>query len=90
MKNTKKQHSKSFKAKVAIEALKNQKTISELSSLYEIHPRVIYRWKKELEDYASSIFDNNNKVSTDEKLLSSLYEQIGKLKVENEWLKKKL
>ncbi len=90
MKKTKTQFSKSFKAKVAIEAIKNVKSISELSALYEVSPRQIYRWKKELEENASSIFDIKAKEGSGDKVLTSLYEQIGKLQVQNEWLKKKL
>ena len=90
MKIKNKIYSKTFKAKVALEALKDQKSVTELSSQYEVHSRMIYRWKKELEEKAGDIFEYHQKVESDDKLISSLYEEIGKLKMHNEWLKKKL
>jgi transposase len=90
MKTKNKIYSRTFKAKVALEALKEQKSVTELSSLYEVHSRMIYRWKKELEEKAGCIFEHQKKVESNDNLISSLYEEIGKLKMHNEWLKKKL
>ncbi len=86
------QHSPSFKSKVAIEAVKGMKTVSELTSDYGVHPTVIRRWKKQLLDGVSEIFKSpvkGNKVQKENDLNSRLYEEIGRLKVELDWLKKK-
>jgi transposase-like protein len=86
-----KNHSARFKAKVALEAVKGAKTLSELASKYEVHPNQIRQWKKQLLDQISDIFvdKRKRKSNDDEKLKEQLYQQIGKLKVENDWLKKK-
>lgn len=81
-----------FKAKVALEAIKGEKTLSQLSSDYEVHPNQISKWKKELLKGVSDIFNKNNvKQETNQKeKIENLYKSIGELKVENDWLKKKL
>jgi transposase-like protein len=86
-----KNYSARFKAKVALEAVKGAKTLSELASKYEVHPNQIRQWKKQLLDQISDIFVDRRKRKSngDEKLKEQLYQQIGKLKVENDWLKKK-
>ena len=91
MKNGRKNHSARFKAKVALEAVKGEKTLSELASKYEVHPNQIRQWKKQLLDQISDIFvdKRRRKSDDDEKLKEQLYQQIGQLKVENDWLKKK-
>ena len=91
MKKGNKNHSARFKAKVALEAVKGAKTLSELASKYEVHPNQIRQWKKQLLDQISDIFvdKRKRKSNDDEKLKEELYQQIGKLKVENDWLKKK-
>ncbi len=85
-------HSASFKAKAAIEALKEHKSMNELSSEFGVHRIQIQNWKKlakvHLEDAFSSKREKNQKDQSE--LLDNLYKQIGILKVENEWLKKKL
>lgn len=87
----KKRFSAEFKAKVALEALKEEKTVSELSSKYEVHKVQINNWKRETKEHIVNSFsgkkekDKKNMV----KLTDELYRQIGQLKVENEWLKKK-
>jgi len=88
----KKSHSKEFKAKVAIDALRGEKTVQELSQKYEIHPNQVTLWKKQLIENATSAFDKhgNIKESDDsEKKQDELFSQIGQLKVENDFLKKK-
>ena len=87
-----KQFSKEFKAKVAIEAVKGLKTTAELSSEFGVHPTQIAQWKNELRDGLPELF--KGKKSAEEKgkdqLIDELYKQIGQLQVENDWLKKKL
>lgn len=86
-----KQYPKEFKARVALEAIKESKTISELSSEYEIHSVMITKWKKQLQENIADIFIRKNEQEPDDKqLIENLYKQIGKSQVENEWLKKKL
>jgi len=88
---TRKPRNAQFKSQVALEALKNQKTVNELAAEYEIHPNMISKWKKQLLDGLPSIFaDGRTKaVQNDEALQGRLYEEIGRLKVELDWLKKK-
>lgn len=82
-----------FKAKVAIECIKEQKTIEEICKKYEVHPTQVNLWKKEFLANAPTLFDREKaSVSEDDsdKKLQELYAQIGQLKVENDFLKKKL
>jgi transposase-like protein len=85
-------HSDEFKAKVAVEAVKGVRTLSELSSMFKVHPTVIAHWKRQLLDGAAEIFGGGNgaRPKSEEELTAPLYEQIGRLQVENDWLKKKL
>ncbi len=86
-----KQYPKEFKARVALEALKETKTIAELSSEYEIHSNMISKWKKVLQENLSSVFANKGEREPgDKELIESLYKQIGQSQVEINWLKKKL
>ena len=80
-----------FKARVALEAIKGDKTLSELASHYEVHPNLIRSWRKRLLEEMSGIFSDKRKreKQTDEDDKTRLYEEIGRLKVENDWLKKK-
>jgi len=80
-----------FKSQVALEALKNQKTINELAAEYEIHTTQISQWKRQLLDTLPTLFTNgrSKKAQNDEALQARLYEEIGRLKVELDWLKKK-
>jgi transposase len=84
----------SFKAKVALEALKEIKTISEIAQKHKLHPTQINLWKKQLLDGAEEVFlDGRTKqaaAASDEPEAAELYEQIGRLKVQLEWLKKKV
>ncbi len=91
MRNIRKNHNAAFKAKVAFEAAKGEKTIAQLSSEYGIHANQIGQWKKKLLEELPVIFsDKRKKAERDrEELESELYRQIGQLKVELEWVKKK-
>jgi transposase-like protein len=83
-----------FKAKVVIEVLKERSTVEELSRKYEIHPTQISTWKKEFLSKVALVFESEQKPGEDkeqkEAAMEKLYAQIGQLKVENDWLKKKL
>lgn len=80
-----------FKAKVVLEALKERSTIEELAQKYELHPNQINQWKREAANKLSEVFEKGGKGSKSEELDSEkLYAQIGQLKVENDFLKKKL
>jgi len=83
--------SATFKKKVAIEAIREISTTNEIAQKYEIHPSQVRRWKKELLDNAEMAFESvKNDKEKYQKKESTLHEQIGKLSVENDWLKKKL
>lgn len=90
MKRKRKNHSSEFKAKVVLEAIKEQKTIAELAALYEVHPNQISMWKKEFLENASDVFDKSPKKPKEDVDTSKLYEAIGQLQIENNFLKKKL
>ena len=81
----------SLKAKIALEAIRGEKTAAELAGRYEVHVSQITRWKKQAVERLPEVF--SNKVEKDrlegEKLQGELYKQIGRLKVELDWLKKK-
>lgn len=93
MTKIRRRHNAEFKFEVALEAAKGQQTISELASKYEVHPNQISAWKRELLDGGPAVFASNSRHGRQEReqeaLQASLYEQIGRLKVELEWLKKK-
>ena len=91
MKNKRRNHSAQFKVNVALTAVKGQKTIAELSQEYKVHPTQIVQWKKQLMDSLPGIFSVRRKKEQQEQelLTNELYQQIGQLKVELDWLKKK-
>jgi len=92
MKNKRRNHSAAFKAKVALAAAKGDKTISELAGEYGVHPTQITKWKNQLLESLPTIFSRRrqNEQQDQEELTSQLYQQIGRLKVELDWLKKNL
>ena len=86
-----KKYPKEFKARVALEALKEEKSIAQISSEYEVHGNMISKWKSHLKDNMANIFIRKNEQEPDDKqLIETLYKQIGKSQVEIDWLKKKL
>ena len=86
-----KQHSAEFKFKVALEAAKEQKTLSQLGSEYELNPTQISEWKRQLLSGANVFGKGESKSEKEQsKVELELYEQIGRLKMELEWLKKKV
>lgn len=88
---TRRQHSAEFKAKVALEAIKGERTLNEIAADYEVHPVQVQQWKKlALEGMASLFSSKKDQAAADhEALVDQLYQQIGQLKVEADWLKKK-
>ena len=83
----------SFKARVALEICKWQKTVNQVSTEYKVHPNVIVKWKKQMLKELPEIFSKEkrgqNKAKEDGEIISKLYQKIGELGVELEWLKKK-
>ena len=92
MKKSRRRHSLSFKAKIALEALNGEETTAELAHRFEIHPSQIHAWKKVLNEGASGIFgsDHDKKRKDEEGLIAQLYQQIGQLKVERDFLENRL
>ena len=92
MQGKRRSHSDKFKAKVAIETIKGIKTLSELATEFKIHPNQISSWKRQLQVNAVELFTRGkkNKSRTEEELTAPLYEEIGRLKMDVKWLKKKL
>ena len=87
-----KQYSAAFKAKVALEAIKEEKTVAEIASEYEIHPTLVSKWRREVEENLANLFEDGRKnekapIET-EQLTEHLYKQIGQLTVEVDFLKR--
>lgn len=91
MKSIKRKHSDEFKAKVSLEAIKEKQTIEEIAHKYELHPSVVKLWKKQaIENMSNSFSKGSKEDKSSDLLVEKLYSQIGQLKVENDFLKKKL
>ena len=91
MAGKRKSHSAAFKAQVALAALKGDKTVNELASQFAVHPTLIHAWKKLLLTGAEGVFGSTAQAASAdaEARQAELFEQIGRLKMELEWLKKK-
>lgn len=91
MRKTRRKFTAEFKTKVAIEAIKERYTLSELANRFELHPNQISMWKHEFLDKSSQVFEKNRKKSKEETVdIEQLYSKIGKLEVERDFLKKNL
>jgi len=91
MSNKRKRYNPEFKAKVALAALKNEETMSELAARFGVHPTMIAAWKRTLLEGAPDIFDQGQKSRKQtEEHVDELYKQIGRLQVERDFLSKKL
>ena len=91
MSRKRRNHSPQFKAKVALTALRNEETISELSNRFGVHPTMINKWKKALLDGAADVFGKHQKTAKQTgSTMDDLYKEIGKLKVEKDFLSRKL
>lgn len=86
-----KTYSGKLKGKVALEAVKEEKTVTELAGHYEVHPTQIKKWKNHLLLHVEELFEDKRRKKEKEKeqLIEELYKQIGQLKVELDWVKKK-
>ena len=84
-------HSPTFKAKVALEAVKGEDTVAQLAARYQFHPSQIQAWKKALTSGAAGVFSNgqDQKARDDPALIARLYQEIGQLKVERDFLSEK-
>lgn len=91
MPSKRKSFSKEYKAKVALEAIKGYRPVNEIAQEYSVHPNQVAKWKKQLLENLSDIFDNKRgrQAPEDKSKIDQLYQQIGKLQVELDWLKKK-
>jgi putative transposase len=91
MARKRKQYQAGFKAQVALAALREDRTVNELASKFGVHATLVHGWKKQLVAGAESIFGDGAKAASAEAeaMQGELYEQIGRLKMELEWLKKK-
>lgn len=88
MTKTRKRYTAAFKARVAVEAIQERKTMSELVSEYGVHSNMIQRWKKEFISRSPEIFETKGSSVEEEQEKQKLYAKIGQLEMEKEWLKK--
>jgi len=88
---TRKRYSGEFKAKIALEAIRGQKTVNEIASAFGVHPNQVTQWKKQAMDELPELFSDRRVKSqlAEEELKAKLYQEIGQLKVELDWVKKK-
>lgn len=90
MSRRRKMHEATYKARVALEALRERETVGQLAKRFAVHPTQIHQWKRKLLEEASELFERENGSKRLETFESTeLYEQIGRLKMELDWLKKK-
>lgn len=91
MRKGRRNHGAAFKAKVALEAIRGVKSLGELAAQYEVHPTQIGKWKRLVLDEAPGLFSGRRERTerVDEEVRARLYQQIGQLQVELDWLKKK-
>ena len=90
MSKKRQKRSAKFKLRIGLEAIKGQKTLNEIASEYEVDPSLVSKWKKQIIDQGERIFQSGEgKQVASENQEAKLYEQIGRLKMELEWLKKK-
>jgi transposase-like protein len=89
-KRSRRKFSAEFKARVALEAIKEVKTLQELSTQFEVHPQLIARWKQEFIQGASKVFEGGavNAADDREHDIDKLYKKIGQMQIENDFLKK--
>lgn len=90
MKKSRRKFTSAFKTQVVLELLKERNTLSEIAEKYEVYPTVISKWKTEFLEKASTVFEVEKEKSKESLDSEDLYKEIGKMKVENDWLKKKL
>ena len=92
MKESRRKHSATFKARVALEAVKGEETIAQLASRFEVHPGQVRKWRRQMEEGAAGVFgdDRSRKKKDDQALVAQLYQQIGQLKVERDFLENAL
>lgn len=91
MEKTRRKHTAVFKAKVALAALREDVMVSKLASRYEVHPSQIHAWKRQVVEGASELFEGvrRNGEKSQEAILAGLYEEIGRLKVERDFLSRR-
>ena len=90
-KGQRRQHTSDIKAKVALAAIRGERTANEIATMYGVHPMMVAKWKKQAIEELHQVFSSRRSsiVRAQEDLTASLYQQIGQLKVELDWLKKK-
>jgi transposase-like protein len=89
MKRIRRNHGAAFKAKVVLESIKEDRTLAELASEFKVHPNQISKWKKHFQDNVANIFAEST-AENQQEIIAQLYEEIGRLKVELDYLKKRV